>query len=494
MTVKTATKQIRPFVVCAVLRNVKFTQDRYQSFIDLQDKLHQNICRRRTLVAIGTHDLDTVEGPFTYEALAPEDIKFKPLNEEREFDCRQLFHYYKEEKKQNQLKQYLHIIEDSPVYPVIYDSKRRVLSLPPIINGDHSKIKLSTKNVFIECTATDHTKANIVLNTMIAMFSQYSEEPFTCERVQVTYEEDGRQASYPDLRSQSFTANPEYINKSVGINITPEDMCSILERMQLPTTFDKEGNVLNVEAPITRSDILHACDIMEDVAIAYGYNNINRTVPSTNTVGREQPLNKFGDLVREAVAQAGYTEVLTWTLIGHKENFEYMNKEDDSKTAVVLGNPASLEFDIVRTSLLPGLLKTLHSNQASNLPLRIFELGDVCLLDSGRDVGARNARRIAALYCSTTSGFEMIHGLLDRIMEVNEAVFEIDLQNGAPAKKHVYAIRKSDDASFFPKRRADVLLNGKKIGVFGIVHPHVLKAYDIPFTCSALELDLEALF
>ena len=71
------------------------------------------------------------------------------------------------------LKHYLHIIRDSPVYPVIYDSKRRVLSLPPIINGDHSKISLETKNVLIECTATDLQRAKIVLDTMVAMFSGY---------------------------------------------------------------------------------------------------------------------------------------------------------------------------------------------------------------------------------------------------------------------------------------------------------------------------------
>ncbi|KAI8572403.1 hypothetical protein RHMOL_Rhmol01G0195700 [Rhododendron molle] len=67
MHVKPETSLIRPYVVCAVLRGITFDEARYNSFIDLQDRLHQNICRRRTLVAIGTHDLDTIYGPFTYE-------------------------------------------------------------------------------------------------------------------------------------------------------------------------------------------------------------------------------------------------------------------------------------------------------------------------------------------------------------------------------------------------------------------------------------------
>ncbi|CAI8007641.1 Phenylalanine--tRNA ligase beta subunit, partial [Geodia barretti] len=159
LLVKPATAQVRPFVVAAILRNIAFTQASYNSFIDLQDKLHQNIGRKRSLVAIGTHDLDTLKGPFTYEALPPEQIKFVPLNQTREFTAVELMDLY---SKDSHIRHYLHIIQDKPVYPVIYDKNRVVLSMPPIINGDHSKISLSTRNVLIECTATDLKK---VLNT-----------------------------------------------------------------------------------------------------------------------------------------------------------------------------------------------------------------------------------------------------------------------------------------------------------------------------------------
>lgn len=78
----------------AILRNVKFTQERYESFIALQDKLHQNLARQRTLVAIGTHDLDTIEGPFTYEALPPEKINFVPLNQKKSLNAVELMKFY----------------------------------------------------------------------------------------------------------------------------------------------------------------------------------------------------------------------------------------------------------------------------------------------------------------------------------------------------------------------------------------------------------------
>lgn len=82
-----------------MLRNVKFTQLSYDSFIDLQDKLHQNLCRRRQFVAIGTHDLDTIQGPFRYRALPPKDIKFAPLGKSQEYTAEELMTVYEVRNK-----------------------------------------------------------------------------------------------------------------------------------------------------------------------------------------------------------------------------------------------------------------------------------------------------------------------------------------------------------------------------------------------------------
>lgn len=139
ITVQPETLLVRPFIVAAVLRDVTFDQRRYQSFIDLQDKLHTTLCRQRSLVAIGTHDLDTLQGPFTYEALPPEQIQFVPLKQTRTFDAGSLMQHYL--ANDNKLRKYVPIIQDSIVYPVIYDAQRTVLSLPPIINGQHSAVR-----------------------------------------------------------------------------------------------------------------------------------------------------------------------------------------------------------------------------------------------------------------------------------------------------------------------------------------------------------------
>lgn len=138
-----------------------------RSFLDLQDQLHRNICRRRKLVSMGTHDLDSVEGPFRYEALPPRDIKFVPLAQTREFDAAELMEFYETDASVKHIKPYVEIIKDSPVYPVVLDGQRRVMSLPPIINGELSKMSKDTRNIFIEVTATHLVKAKTVLNQLV---------------------------------------------------------------------------------------------------------------------------------------------------------------------------------------------------------------------------------------------------------------------------------------------------------------------------------------
>ncbi|KAJ3076029.1 hypothetical protein HDU98_005978 [Podochytrium sp. JEL0797] len=482
LTVKPETASIRKFVVAAVLRDITFTQDCYNSFIDLQDKLHANVCRRRTLVAIGTHDLDTIEGPFTYEALAPKDIQFTPLNQTQSMNAEELMTFYEADRK---LNKFLPIIRDSPVYPVIYDSKRRVLSLPPIINSDHSKIKLSTKNVFIECTATDLTKAKVVLNTVVTMFSEHCKEKFTVEPVEVI-QTDGTSTMYPDLSMRKIETDSEYINKLIGTDLARETMLSLLTRMGVTASKGAASEkAISVLIPPTRSDILHPVDIMEDVAIAYGFNNIAKTVPKASTAGAMFPLNKLSDKVRRELAQAGYTEVLPLILCSHDENFKFINKKDDNTTAVKLSNPATIEYQVVRTSLLPGLMKTLYSNKKLPLPLKIFEVSDIVLKDDAVERRAKNVRHMAVVYANTKgSGFELIHGILDRIMLMLNIPMDVGSGRG-------YCIKECDNATFFPGRRADVFYNGNKIGYLGIVHPEVCQNFEVPFATSALEITIE---
>lgn len=471
------TAKIRPFAVAAVLRNITFTQDSYNNFIDLQDKLHQNICRRRALVAIGTHDLDTVKGPFIYDAKPPKDIRFKPLNQTAEMSAVELMEFY---STHAQLKQYLPIIRDSPVYPVIYDSNGVVLSLPPIINGDHSKITLKTKNVFIECTATDLTKAKVVLDTIVCMFSLHCAEPFTVEPCNVI-SPDNETAVYPVLEYRTEKISPQKANAYIGIDLEPSVMADMLTKMYLETKLDNNGELV-IKVPPTRHDVIHACDIYEDVAIAHGYNNIRKSLPSAMHIAKQFPLNKLTEQLREQVAQAGFTEALTFTLCSRDDVAAKLNKKIEDLPAAHISNPKTLEFQVVRTTLIPGLLKTLAANKKMPLPLKLFEITDVVIVDEDAEVGARNERRICAVNCNKSAGFEVVHGLLDRVMQLLEVPWK---------KDEGYYLQATEDSAYFPGRCANILYKNTVIGKIGVLHPTVLQAFELTHPCSVVEINIE---
>ena len=484
VTLKVApeTARIRPFVVAAILRNIRFTQAAYESFIDLQDKLHNGIGRRRQIVSMGTHDLDSVQGPFTYEAVVPERISFIPLNQEALVDGLGMMTLYETD---NKLKKFLPLIRDSSVYPVIYDSTRTVMSVPPIINSDHSKISLNTRNVFIEITATDETKALVALNTITIEFSQYCDEPSKAvEAVKIIYP-DGRTVITPDFSDREEIVDVEYINRCIGIKLSGQEMIGYLKRMFVESEVISSGEQLRVFVPPHRSDIFHACDIMEDVAIAYGFNRIPQSIPKSSTIASAFPLNKLTDLLRREVALVGFSEVLTLTLCSHKENFEYLKRSDPGNEAVVLSNPKTIEYEVVHTSLVPEMLKTIASNKKMPLPIKVFQIADVVLQDPSTDVGARNERRLAAVICDLNSGFEVIHGLLDRVMQM------VGIKMSTDSMGNGYSIKPSSIPMYFPGRQAEVIYQGKVIGSFGIVHPEVLEKFDVPNVASLLELNIE---
>jgi len=281
--------------------------------------------------------------------------------------------------------------------------------------------------------------------------------------------------------------------------------------MSLRVNYLEDKKILKIYAPPTRPDVLHPCDIQEDVAIAYGYNKIAKTVPILGTTGKELPVNKLSDLLRGVIAEAGYMEVLTWALVSRKENYDLLNRKDPGNEAVSLDKPKTKEFEVVRTNLLSSLFKVLLASKGVALPVKIFEVGHVAFIDETSDVGSRNRRHLSAIYSGKTSGLERIHALVDRIMLVNNIKWYGELtseqkeqlsftpsyekknpssssslgkegkyptpgkegttsEKEIPKKKkkpqlppkYVYYVDDGDDSTFFEGRRAYIYLNGKK--------------------------------
>lgn len=507
--IKHGVRGIRPVMAGAILRGIRFTPAVYESFIDLQDKLHSGIGRRRQIVSMGTHDLDTVKGPFYYDALpADNGFHFKPLNQQVVVDGLGMMCFYESDLK---IRKFLPLIREHDKYPVVMDSQGTIMSVPPIINSEHSKITLGTRNVFVDVTGTDATKVSIALNTLLCDFAQYCEGGV--EAVRVVYLDDeqdqptAKSVIYPDFSVRQETVSTAYINECIGVALDGSEMCRLLTKMSLQASMKEGSNeILLVQVPPTRSDIFHACDVMEDVAIAYGFNRIPKTIPAVNTLAAPFPLNKLTDALRAEVALLGFTEIATLTLCSHDENYAFLNKEDPGNEAVVLANPKTIEYQLVHTSLAPQQLKTIAGNKSHALPLKLFQICDVVVQDCNKDTGARNKRHLCASFTSNvTSGFEVIHGVLDRVMLMLDVKPKLTkataLSNGTPTNalnSPSYSIRPSSSPTYFAGRQSEIVLHGKGeepvvIGAFGILHPSVLKAFEISghTVVSMLEMQIE---
>ncbi len=476
--------EVREVGLCAILRDINFTDETLKGFMDLQDKLHNNICRGRKLVSMGTHDLDTVKGPFVYRALKPEHIHFVPLNREEEVNGDGLMSILKEDPK---LGKYLYLLEGKERYPVMMDSNGIIMSLPPIINSQHTKMTLNTHNVLLDVTGLDLTKCEIVLNTLVAMFSVYSKTPFTVEEVKVINQKTGEGKIYPDLTPRVFKADIKYLKTISGIgDIAPEKIIQLLDKMELKSKL-LNPNEIEVSCPITRSDILHPCDIAEDLAISYGYNNITKQLTQTKTHGVQQPYNKLTDLFRNEMSMGGYVEFLTMALLSHKDMFTNLLQETkDEKTVQILYSKTK-EFEYVRSSLIPCILKSIEGNKANQLPFRLFEISDVVLIDKNDETGAANRRKLCFAYTNTTSAMEIIQGMVDLLMKKIGLIYNYEKDNN---KK--YTIKKSNNPIFFEDRQAEIFIQDDvNIGIYGIIHPKVLKNFGIKNPVTLCEIDLQ---
>lgn len=524
ISVKPEVVLIRPFIVAAVLRGVRLDAVRYASLIDLQERLHQNLCRHRALVAIGTHDLAKLSGPnFTYEALPPAEVEFVPLKQERAFRADELLEHYA--KNDLKLRKFVPLLKGSAVVPVVLDAQRRVASMPPVINGALSAITLDTSDILVECTGTDLRKCGVVLNTVVAAFSEYcsasTAAEFRVEGVEVT-DATGHRLTTPDLSPRSMRVSLEEVHRVTGLGqLGGPQVAKLLTRMALEAKVvaaeEKSGDenkgrnsaaagtLLDVSIPPTRTDVLHACDVAEDVAIAFGYNNIEPSVPALPCFGRDAPLSALCEALRAELAGAGLCEILTWALCPAAEAGRLLRRPQPASVAVA--DAATAEFEVLRTSLLPGALRTLASNRDAPLPVRVFEIGDVVLLDGAPDgleggrwgdfrggggegaaaatpspppaeipafangTGATNCRRLVVCYAAAEGCFQVVHGYLNRVMEAlgvptrdpllsaalgpgSAAAAEKQRREGAPC----YGWEPSEDPAFFPGRQASVVL------------------------------------
>jgi phenylalanyl-tRNA synthetase beta chain len=451
-TVDPALAIIRPVLGSAVIKGVKFDDESIQSIMSLQESLHWAVGRGRSKVAIGIHDLDSVKPPFRYIA-SPRSRKFIPLDYADEMSMDEIL------EKHPKGRDYAKIVKDFPLFPLIVDKDDNVLSFPPIINGELTRVTIDTKNILLDTTGTDKRAVGIAVNIICTAMA---EAGATIESVGI----GGVQT--PMLAPSERTVSVKECSRLLGIDLTSATMTSLLQKMRFgaePAGADK----VRVQVPCYRADIMHDWDLFEDVAIAYGYDRILATPPATFTVGKPHPVQVIAALAREAFCGLGYLEVMPFTLTNEDTLFKKMQREKKSGVLHVI-HPISIENTVVRTDLLPLLLEFLALNRHRELPQRLFTVGDV--VDS-----CLTYQQAAGVSTHPDADFSEAYASADAVLR------ELSID---------HRIKESSDPAFIEGRKGDIIVAGKKIGVFGEIHPSILNAFELEHSVAAFEFDLRA--
>ncbi len=440
---------IRPYIACAVVRGMRFNPRSIESLMALQESLHWAVGRNRKKVSIGVHDLSRIRPPFRYIAQDP-DFRFTPLDFNGPVTLREIL-----DKHPKGIK-FAYILEKFDKYPLILDAEDNVLSFPPIINGELTRVTEDTTDLFIEVTGLDPA-VSVALNIVVASLSERGGK---IESVTI----NGRTET-PKLEPWLMKLRSREIEEHLGFRLTNEELVHCLEKMRYGAKA--AGNAIEVLVPAYRSDIMHNWDLIEDIAIGYGFDKIEPELPSTSTIGRAHQISKLKDSIREIMVGLGYFEVMPFTLTNERMQFDMMRREKAEGITHIL-YPISEDHTIVRPTILPNLLEIVSINKHRELPQRIFGVGEVV-------VNCVNEQRLGAVAIHPQANFTEIQAVLDAVIR---------------ERRIEYEVAESNDPAFIEGRRADILIRGKKAGVLGEIHPGVISNFGLEQPIIGFELGL----
>lgn len=464
VTVDEEVAAIRPYIGFAKIDNVDFSGDKLKYIMDFQENLHWVIGRDRKKVAIGIHNADVVNGPFKYIATPKDANAFVPLEKDSEMTPDEIL------TEHDKGKDYAHLIEDFDKYPLILDKDDNVLSMPPIINGELTKIKEDTHNIIVDVTGTDEKAVNQSLNIICSSFAEVGGQ---IKSMEIKYED--KTIVTPDLTPQEMNVHVDTANELIGgINLTAEDIKELL----LKTRFDAEiisENEVKAIIPSYRVDILHEVDIVENIAVQYHINDVVAKLPDINTVAYENNWFKAESTIREVMIAMGFQEVMSLMLTNEEAHYEKMNQEE--KPHVQVARPITIDRTMIRTSLINSLMEFLEDNKHEDLPQKIFEIGDVLYLDETKENKTVSSKKLAAVVCHSSANFTEIKSIVSSVLSNLGYTMEI---------------KDSKNKTFIEGRAADVVgeaQKGRVEGFFGEISPEVITNFTLDYPVIAFEIE-----
>lgn len=455
--------EIRPFMLAAIVRDIKLDEETIVELMEMQEDLHWGIGRNRKKTSIGIHNLDVVNPPFTYTAVEPDKARFVPLDRVEEMSLREIL------ERHEKGVAYKHLIDWAPRYPLLIDKDAKVLSMPPIINGELTRVRSDTTNLFLDVTGTDYVAVKRGLNVLATALADMGG---TLEKVHVRYPD--RTVISPDLAPQTMRLRVDYANELLGLKLSEAQILEGLEKCRLDVHTVGSG-IFEVAIPAYRIDVLHEVDLVEEVAIGYGYYRLEPTIPETVTIGEQHSANRNATIARQIMTGLGFTEVMNFTLINEVVQYEKMRLR--ARNMIKLANPVSSEYAILRESLLPGLLKNLMGNKHESFPQRLFEVSDVGRINLRLETRCERRLHIAGILSHSTANFTETKSNAEALLS------NIGARN--------WNMKPTRHASFIEGRAAAIHFKRKEIGILGEIHPEVLGNFELENPTGAFEIDIE---
>jgi phenylalanyl-tRNA synthetase beta chain len=465
-------KQLRPHVVSLVAKRKEknLTNGDIKELISMQEDLHSGIGRHRKKASIGIHNLDKVKFPLRYTT-AEEDFSFVPIDKQHPYTIKQIL------TELDSGREHGFILKDAKKYPIILDSNNSVLSFPPIVNGNATRLSTDIKNILIEVTGINRQTAD---DTIAIIAMSLFDSGFRINPVTIYDTKTGNKELTPKMEAKNFQIDTDYINQVLGLNLTIQEISSSLKKSRLGVDRRRGKNgKLMCTIPRYRTDIIHQIDIVEETVIGYGVFNLQPSIPWSKTSGATSDLTKLFNATREILVGMKMLEILSFSLVSRKMQYELVGIENSISSAISVEGTKSTEHEVLRDSLIPSLLQTLSHNIHEEYPQELFEIGKVFqMTDSLNELW--------------NVGVVIAHNLAN-YTEAKSVVQE--LVKGCFGPKYAKAISTPAgyNGMFMEGRCADINFNEKKIGIIGEITPGTIEKFKLRVPVAAFELNLSSL-
>ena len=451
--------KIRPFVTGVIARNGTINDETIKQLMNMQEDLHFGIGRKRKKSSIGLHDLDRISFPLNYTT-STRGHSFVPLNSESKHTIDQIL------SETEVGKNYGWILGDSKNVPIIVDSEGTTISFPPIINASVTAVTTKTKNVLVEVTSLDKDAAEDMLSVVVAILQMAG-----FEIIQLTI--SGGKNSTPRLNSRKIQYETRLTEQILGLNISTSAMASSLKKCRLDAI--QKGTKIQCTIPRYRFDVFGPMDIVEEIALGYGIDNLTPKLSPSQKLGEKSLMTKKLDIVSKITVGFGFTEALNSSLTSKKILFDFLNRDSSQMISVI--DSKSQEHTILRDTILPGLIENLSKNIHESYPQKLFEVGTV--FSKAKPI--HEAINLAGVIAYKESNYSEMKSILQSILKTG---FKIDSKTKTP---------KDDVTTFANGRHSDIFVGEKSVGIIGEINSDVLDNFKIRTSVVGFEIKLSGL-